>query len=53
MEPDNLAKFKSMLAALANEDFETASSEVLSSRWATQVGKGADQIAERIRTEVY
>ena len=49
----NLVKFKNMLAALANEDFETASEEALSSRWASQVGKRADRIAERIRTGVY
>ena len=53
MGPGNLAKFKNMLAALADEDFETASAEALSSRWATQVGKRADRIAERLRTGVY
>ena len=53
MGPGNLAKFKNMLAALSDEDFETASAEALSSRWATQVGKRADRIAERIRTGVY
>ena len=53
MEPGNLARFKNMLAALSDEDFETASAEALSSRWATQVGKRADRIAERIRTGTY
>ena len=40
-------------AVLANEGFETASAEALSSRWATQVGKRAGRIAERIRTGTY
>ena len=59
-DPEKLKKYRgyrnaqddNMLAGLANEDFETASTVALSSRWATQDGKRADRIAERIRTGV-
>jgi lysozyme len=53
MGPGNLAKFKMMIASLAEEDFEAAADEALSSRWADQVGKRADRIAERIRSGEY
>mgnify|MGYP003346829657 FL=1 len=53
MGPGNRARFKNMLAALSDEDFETASAEALLSKWATQLGKRADRIAERIRTGTY
>ena len=53
MGPGNLAKFKMMIASLAREDFEGAAQEALSSRWAAQVGKRADRIAERIRSGEY
>jgi lysozyme len=53
MGPANLAKFKMMIASLAEEDFEGAAQEALSSRWAAQVGKRADRIAERIRSGEY
>ena len=53
MGPGNLAKLKNMLATLSDEDFETASAEALSLRWATQVGERADRIAESIRTGTY
>ena len=53
MGPGNLAKFKMMIANLAEEDWEAAADEALSSRWADQVGKRADRIAERIRSGEY
>ena len=53
MGPGNLAKFKMMIASLAEEDWEAAADEALSSRWADQVGKRADRIAERIRSGEY
>ncbi len=53
MGPGNLAKFKMMIASLAQEDWEAAADEALSSRWADQVGKRADRIAERIRSGEY
>lgn len=49
----NLANFRLMLAALAAEDYEEAANQALSSRWATQVGKRADRIAERLRSGEY
>jgi len=49
----NLAKFKMMIASLAEEDWEAVADEALSSRWADQVGKRADRIAERIRSGEY
>lgn len=53
MGPGNLSKFKNMLAALAEKNYDLAASEALSSRWATQVGVRAERIAERIRTGSY
>jgi len=53
MGAGNLAKFRRMLAALSEEDYGGAADEALSSRWAEQVGKRADRIADRIRTGVY
>jgi hypothetical protein len=35
------------------EDYEGAATQALDSRWADQVGKRADRIAERIRTGEY
>ena len=42
-----------MLACLAQEDFEGAAEQAIKSRWADQVGRRADRIAERIRTGFY
>jgi len=53
MGPGNLAKFRLMLACLAQEDFEGAADQAIASRWADQVGKRADRIADRIRSGVY
>ena len=53
MGPGNLAKFRLMLSSLSAEDYSAAADEALSSRWADQVGKRADRIADRIRTGVY
>ena len=53
MGPGNLAKFRLMLACLAQEDFEGAADQAIASRWADQVGKRADRIAERIRSGEY
>jgi lysozyme len=38
------------VAALCNDDFETAAREFLNSAWAKQVGKRAETIAQMIRT---
>ncbi len=42
-------RFRKMLAALKNNDFDTAAKEALNSKWATQVGKRAHEIANQIR----
>lgn len=44
-----LLKFKKMLAAIDRGDYEIASIEMLSSKWATQVGKRAQRLALMIR----
>lgn len=41
-----LSQFGKMLSALANRDYDTAASEALKSKWATQVGARAVRIAE-------
>ena len=53
MGPGNLAKFRMMLACLAQEDFEGAADQAIASRWADQVGHRAVRIAGRIRTGSY
>ena len=53
MGAGNLAKFRRMINALMAEDYEGAATQALDSRWANQVGKRADRIAERIRTGEY
>lgn len=44
-----LKGFTRMLASLEHGDYETAASECLSSKWATQVGQRAGRIAGMIR----
>ena len=53
MGPGNLAKFRMMLACLAQEDFEGAADQAIASRWSDQVGHRAVRIAGRIRTGSY
>ncbi len=48
-----LLGFKKALAAIEVSDWDTAKVELLDSRWATQVGNRAQEIAEMIRTGVY
>lgn len=45
-----LSGFRKMLAALRVADFEAASREMLSSKWARQVGKRAEKLAKIMRT---
>lgn len=45
-----LLTFRKMLAALDALDYATAAKELLDSRYATQVGKRAETLAERLRT---
>lgn len=46
-------RFEKALAAMAEEDYITASNEFLDSRWALQVGKRAMELAEMIETGQY
>jgi lysozyme len=48
-----LLGFKKALAAIEASDWDTAKVELLDSRWATQVGNRAQEIAEMIRTGIY
>ena len=48
-----LLKFEKALAAMAEEDYITASNEFLDSRWAVQVGNRAMELAEMIETGEY
>jgi len=43
-----LGKFKKMWAAIESGDMEEASKQALDSRWANQVGRRADELAERL-----
>lgn len=45
-----LLKFKKMLLAFGRYDFETASKEMLDSKWAKQVGSRATELSEQMRT---
>ena len=45
--------FENAMAALKESDFDTAAAELLDSRWSTQVGKRAEELAEQIRTGEY
>ena len=49
MGAPRLAKFKNFIRAIHDENWETASVEMLDSRWATQVGPRAIRLSERIK----
>lgn len=44
-----LAGFKNMWAAIEREDYHAAATEMLSSKWARQVGKRAERLARMMR----
>ena len=46
-------KFENAMAALKASDFDTAAAELLDSRWSTQVGKRAEELALQIKTGFY
>lgn len=46
---DGLLEFKKMIKALENEQYDEAADEMLDSRWAGQVGRRADNLAELMR----
>ena len=43
-----LSKFKKFLAAMEDNDFETAAKEMMDSKWATQVGLRAERLKQRV-----
>jgi len=43
-----LSKFKKFLAAMQEEDWETAAEEMMDSKWATQVGDRAKRLRNRV-----
>jgi lysozyme len=45
-----LQEFKKMWAALQARDYETAADEMLDSKWARQVGKRSETLANMMRT---
>lgn len=45
--------FKHMLAALAAKDWDGAADQMLESKWATQVGNRARELAQMVRTGTY
>ena len=45
-----LRKFKNTIKAIKNGDYVLASAEMLNSKWATQVGMRAHELAEMMRT---
>lgn len=46
---NTMRQFKRMFAALDQHDYETASKEMLNSRWAKQVGKRAVRLTKMMR----
>ena len=49
--PKGFLSFKKMLKALSEGDYERASREMLDSKWARQVGRRAEELAEMMRDE--
>jgi len=47
------SKFKKMLKAIKDKDFNRAAAEMLDSRWARQVGNRAIELAEIMKTDKY
>jgi len=45
--------FKMMLRALADKNFDKAAAEMLDSKWAAQVGKRADRLAQQMLSGEY
>jgi lysozyme len=43
-------KFENAMEALKQSDYDTAAAELLDSRWSTQVGSRAQELATQIRT---
>ena len=45
-----LKKFQNMIASISEGDYETASKEMLDSRWSKQVGQRSIELADQMRT---
>lgn len=50
---DGLRNFKQTLALVEGQKWDDAAKAMLQSKWATQVGKRADRLAEQMRTGVW
>lgn len=46
-------EFRQMFAAIQAKDYEKAASEMLNSKWASQVGKRAVELAEMMKSGAY
>jgi lysozyme len=46
-------KFKKAMAALQEQDYDTAADEMMDSNWSKQVGQRAVEVTEMIRTGEY
>jgi len=46
-------KFKKAIAALQEQDYDTAADEMMDSNWSKQVGQRAEEVTEMIRTGEY
>jgi len=46
-------KFKKAMAALEEQDYETAAYEMMDSNWAKQVGSRAEEVTQMIKTGEY
>jgi lysozyme len=44
-----LGKFKNMISAIENSDWEEAASQMMDSKWATQVGRRAEELSEAMK----
>jgi lysozyme len=53
MGPSRVAGFKNMLGAFREQDWELAAKEMLTSRWAEQVGTRAERLAALMRQGTY
>ena len=49
MGAPRLSQFKKFIKAIHDEDWATASVEMLDSRWASQVGIRANRLSDRIK----
>ena len=50
---NKLCYFKKMLSAVQRGDYQTAAAEMINSRWASQVGYRAIELAKMMKTGVY